>query len=105
MIFFVIPFIRRGRRASSPARISRNTPEITTIMSRHFPPTWPNWVFVWTKRDLRRAILANMADEKGLEDTFGKPTPAHSELWLDFAEGIGTRRDMQLTLHCRKSGS
>jgi len=45
--------------------------------------------------DLRRAILANMADEKGLEDAFGKPAPAHSELWLDFAEGMGARRDMQ----------
>ena len=44
--------------------------------------------------DLRRAILANMADEKGLEDAFGKPAPAHSELWLDFAEGMGARRDM-----------
>jgi len=45
--------------------------------------------------DLRRAILANMADEKGLEDAFGKPAPAHSELWLDFAEGMGARRAMQ----------
>ena len=45
--------------------------------------------------DLRRAILANMADEKGLEDAFGKPAPAHSELWLDFAEGMGSRRDMR----------
>jgi len=48
--------------------------------------------------DLRRAILANMADEKGMEDAFGKPSPAHSEMWLDFAEGMGARRDM--TGHC-----
>jgi len=45
--------------------------------------------------ELRRAILANMADEKGVEDTFGQPAPAHSELWLDFAEGMGARRDMR----------
>jgi len=44
--------------------------------------------------ELRRAILANMSDEKGLEDLFGQPAPAHSELWLDFAEGMGARRDM-----------
>jgi len=44
--------------------------------------------------DLRRAILANMADEKGLEDAFGQPSPAHSELWLDFAEGMGARRSL-----------
>jgi len=43
--------------------------------------------------ELRRAVLANMSDEKGLEDAFGEPLPAHSELWLDFAEGMGCRRD------------
>ena len=44
--------------------------------------------------ELRRAVLANMADEKGLEDAFGKPSRAHSDLWLDFAEGMGAHRDM-----------
>ncbi|MBZ5572577.1 MAG: iron-containing redox enzyme family protein [Acidobacteriia bacterium] len=44
--------------------------------------------------ELRRAILANMADEKGVEDVFGQPAPAHSELWLDFAEGMGAHRDL-----------
>lgn len=44
--------------------------------------------------ELRRAVLANMADEKGLEDVSGKPSRAHSDLWLDFAEGMGARRDL-----------
>ena len=44
--------------------------------------------------ELRRAVLANMADEKGVDDAFGDPSPAHSELWLDFAEGMGARREM-----------
>lgn len=44
--------------------------------------------------DLRRAVLANMADEKGLDDAFGKPAAAHSELWLDFAEAMGARRNL-----------
>jgi len=44
--------------------------------------------------ELRKAILANMTDEKGLEDGFGQPAPAHAELWLDFAEGMGARRNM-----------
>jgi len=44
--------------------------------------------------ELRRAVLANMSDEKGLEDAFGEPSAAHSELWLDFAEGMGARRDL-----------
>lgn len=42
--------------------------------------------------ELRRAVLANMCDEKGGEDAFGEPATAHSELWLDFAEGMGARR-------------
>jgi pyrroloquinoline-quinone synthase len=33
---------------------------------------------------LRRTVLANLADEEGLED--GRP---HSDLWMDFAEGMG----------------
>ena len=39
--------------------------------------------------ELRRAVLANMADELGEEST------AHSEMWLDFAEGMGAGRDMR----------
>jgi pyrroloquinoline-quinone synthase len=44
--------------------------------------------------ELRRAILANMSDEKGGEDAFGAPAPSHAELWLDFAEGMGAKRQM-----------
>ena len=42
--------------------------------------------------ELRRAVLANMCDEKGGEDALGETAPAHSELWLDFAEGMGAPR-------------
>jgi pyrroloquinoline-quinone synthase len=42
--------------------------------------------------ELRRAILANMNDEKGGEDSFGEPERSHAELWLDFVEGVGGRR-------------
>jgi pyrroloquinoline-quinone synthase len=45
--------------------------------------------------ELRRAVLANMADERGGEDGFGEPARAHAELWLDFAEGMGASRDMR----------
>ena len=45
--------------------------------------------------ELRQAILANMADEKGMADASGRTFKPHSELWLDFAEGMGSRRDMQ----------
>jgi pyrroloquinoline-quinone synthase len=39
--------------------------------------------------ELRQAVLANMADELGEEST------PHSELWLDFVEGMGAKRDMR----------
>lgn len=42
--------------------------------------------------ELRRAVLANMTDEKGGEDSFGEPERAHSALWLDFVEGMGGTR-------------
>jgi pyrroloquinoline-quinone synthase len=44
--------------------------------------------------ELRQAVLANMADEKGLEDAFGESSAPHSELWLDFAEGMGAGRNL-----------
>jgi len=42
--------------------------------------------------ELSRAVLANMADEKGGEDSFAEPERSHSELWLDFVEGVGGNR-------------
>ena len=48
--------------------------------------------------ELRRAVLANMCDEKGTEGVSAKDSVPHSELWLDFAEGMGARRDMRLHL-------
>jgi pyrroloquinoline-quinone synthase len=42
--------------------------------------------------ELRRAVLANMTDEDGGEDSFGEPERSHSELWLDFVEGMGGSR-------------
>lgn len=45
--------------------------------------------------ELRRAVLANLSDEKGGEDAFGEPARAHSELWLDFSEGMGSGRNLR----------
>jgi pyrroloquinoline-quinone synthase len=44
--------------------------------------------------ELRRAVLANMTDEKGSEDASNQSGRAHAELWLDFAEGMGASRAM-----------
>src|SRR6202035_3664191 len=48
--------------------------------------------------ELRRAVLANMCDEKGVANETAKDSVPHSELWLDFAAGMGARRDMLLHL-------
>lgn len=44
--------------------------------------------------ELRRAVLANMRDEKGVEDGSGSAVP-HSDLWLDFVEGMGSSRNLE----------
>lgn len=41
--------------------------------------------------ELRRAVLANMRDEQG-ETASGEAQETHSDLWLDFAEGMGAAR-------------
>jgi len=45
--------------------------------------------------ELRHAVLANMCDEKGLEGRPGRDSVPHSELWLDFAEGMGSSRKLE----------
>ena len=45
--------------------------------------------------ELRRAVLANLCDEKGAEGGPGRDSVPHSELWLDFAEGMGSSRDLR----------
>ena len=44
--------------------------------------------------ELRRAVLANMRDEKGAGGGSGKDAVPHSDLWLDFAEGMGSSRNL-----------
>jgi len=44
--------------------------------------------------ELHRALLTNMADENGAEDASGQPSMPHSDLWLNFVEGMGGDRDM-----------
>lgn len=42
--------------------------------------------------ELRRAVLANMRDEHGGPEASGEPGESHSDIWLDFAEGMGAGR-------------
>ena len=45
--------------------------------------------------ELRRAVLANMADEKGMADAAGEQSRPHAEFWLDFAVGLLSPCDMR----------
>jgi pyrroloquinoline-quinone synthase len=45
--------------------------------------------------ELRRAVLGNMCDEKGVDGRPGRDAVPHSELWLDFAEGVGSSRNLE----------
>ncbi len=45
--------------------------------------------------DVRKAVLANMCDEKGVEGRKGTDGVPHSDLWLDFAEGMGSSRNLE----------
>ncbi|MGA9507505.1 MAG: iron-containing redox enzyme family protein [Candidatus Sulfotelmatobacter sp.] len=68
---------------------------------QYFPhvEAFPSYLAAFALRledgELRRAVLANMIDEKGIPGGSGKESVPHAELWLDFAEGMGSRRDLQ----------
>ena len=44
--------------------------------------------------ELRDAVLANMCDERGVAERAGRDSVPHSDLWLDFAEGMGSSRNL-----------
>jgi pyrroloquinoline-quinone synthase len=40
--------------------------------------------------EMRREVLRNLAEEEGVDSATARP---HSDLWMDFAEGMGASRD------------
>lgn len=65
----------------------------------HHVQAFPSYLAAFALRldegELRQAVLANMVDEKGAAGGSRKDSVPHAELWLDFAEGLGSRRDMR----------
>jgi pyrroloquinoline-quinone synthase len=65
----------------------------------HHVEAFPSYLAAFGLRleegELRRAVLANMCDEKGVEDGSGKDAVPHSDLWLDFAHGVGSSRNLE----------
>jgi len=64
----------------------------------HHVQAFPSYLAAFGLRldegELRRAVLANMCDEKG-EGKTGRDSVPHSDLWLDFAEGMGSSRNLE----------
>ena len=65
----------------------------------HHVEAFPSYLAAFALRleegELRRAVLANLCDEKGAERQRGPNSVPHSELWLDFAEGMGSSRNLE----------
>jgi pyrroloquinoline-quinone synthase len=64
----------------------------------HHVEAFPSYLAAFGLRlddgELRRAVLANMCDEKGVDGRTLREAVPHSELWLDFAEGMGSTRNL-----------
>jgi len=74
----------------------------------HHVQAFPSYLAEFALRldegELRRSVLANMVEEKGASGGSGKDSVPHCELWLDFAEGMGARREMQWHIPVRQIG-
>src|SRR4030081_2773273 len=85
----------------------------------HHVEAFPSYLAAFAVRldegELRRAVLANMCDEKGTGGNANSDFVAPAEVWLDFAEGMGSPRKLgghapmpeirQLTAHFQRVAS
>ena len=64
----------------------------------HHVEAFPSYLAAFALRldegELRSAVLANMCDERGIGGRSGRESVPHAELWLDFAEGMGSSRNL-----------
>jgi pyrroloquinoline-quinone synthase len=70
-------------------KISKTMPKTITIRSYRFLAAYPEFARRLPRSELREAVLENLSDEVG-----NGRSPSHSELWLDFAEGVGAGRSL-----------
>ena len=84
--------------AWSSGKLTRNDLREYAQDYYHHVEAFPSYLAALGRRledgELRRAILANLRDEKGVEGRPGRDSVPHSELWLDFAEGMGSSRNL-----------
>lgn len=86
-------------RAWSAGKLTRDDLREYAQDYYHHVDAFPSYLAAFGLRledgELRRAVLANMCDEKGVDGQPGKDSVPHSELWLDFAEGMGSSRNLE----------
>jgi pyrroloquinoline-quinone synthase len=86
-------------QAWSAGQLTRNDLREYAQDYYHHVESFPSYLAALGMRldegELRRAVLANMCDEKGVEGRPGRESGPHSDLWLDFAEGMGSSRNLE----------
>lgn len=86
-------------KAWSAGQLTRNDLREYAQDYYHHVEAFPSYLAAFGMRldegELRRAVLANMCDEKGVDGRPGRASVPHSELWLDFAEGMGSSRSLE----------
>jgi pyrroloquinoline-quinone synthase len=84
-------------KAWSAGELTRNDLREYAQDYYHHVEAFPSYLAAFGMRleegELRRAVLANMCDESGADGRPGRVP--HSELWLDFAEGMGSSRNLE----------
>jgi pyrroloquinoline-quinone synthase len=86
-------------KAWSAGKLTRNDLREYAQDYYHHVEAFPSYLAALGMRleegELRRAVLANMCDEKGVDGRPGRDSVPHSDLWLDFAEGMGSSRNLE----------
>lgn len=86
-------------KAWSAGQLSRNDLREYAQDYYHHVEAFPSYLAALGMRldegELRRAVLANMCDEKGVDGRPGRDSVPHADLWLDFAEGMGSSRNLE----------
>jgi pyrroloquinoline-quinone synthase len=86
-------------KAWSAGRLTRDDLREYAQEYYHHVEAFPSYLAAFGLRleegELRKSVLANMCDEKGVEGEVGREAVPHSELWLDFAEGMGSTRNLE----------
>jgi pyrroloquinoline-quinone synthase len=86
-------------QAWSAGELTRNDLREYAQNYYHHVEAFPSYLAAFGLRleggELRQAVLVNLCDEKGVEGRPGRDAVPHSEVWLDFAEGMGSSRNLE----------